>query len=51
MSKYRSFVSDDLGSPDGALIFDESGFVKKGKTLSASPNNTAEPSEKLKVAR
>jgi SRSO17 transposase len=29
--KYRSFVNDDLGSPDGALIFDESGFVKKGK--------------------
>ena len=31
MSKYRSLVSDDLGSPDGALIFDESGFVKKGQ--------------------
>jgi SRSO17 transposase len=29
--KYRSFVNDDLGSPDGALIFDESGFVKKGQ--------------------
>jgi len=28
--KYRSMVNDDLGSPDGALIFDESGFVKKG---------------------
>ena len=28
--KYRSFVNDDLGSPEGALIFDESGFVKKG---------------------
>ena len=31
ISKYRSFVNDDLGSPDGALIFDESGFVKKGQ--------------------
>jgi SRSO17 transposase len=30
ISKYRSLVNDDLGSPDGALIFDESGFVKKG---------------------
>jgi SRSO17 transposase len=30
-TKYRSFVNDDLGSPDGALIFDESGFVKKGQ--------------------
>ena len=30
MSKYRSSVNDDLGSPDGALIFDESGFAKKG---------------------
>jgi SRSO17 transposase len=29
--KYRSQVNDDLGSPDGALIFDESGFVKKGQ--------------------
>lgn len=29
--KYRCYVNDDLGSPDGALIFDESGFVKKGK--------------------
>ena len=29
--KYRSHVNDDLGSPDGALIFDESGFVKKGQ--------------------
>jgi hypothetical protein len=30
MSKYRSLVNDDLGHPDGAIIFDESGFVKKG---------------------
>jgi len=28
--KYRSMVNEDLGSPDGALIFDETGFVKKG---------------------
>jgi SRSO17 transposase len=28
--KYRSFVNEDLGHPDGAIIFDESGFVKKG---------------------
>lgn len=27
---YRSLVNDDLGHPDGAIIFDESGFVKKG---------------------
>ena len=31
ISKYRSLVNDDLGSPDGALIFDESGFLKKGQ--------------------
>ena len=31
ITKYRSFVNDDLGSPDGALIFDESGFAKKGQ--------------------
>jgi SRSO17 transposase len=30
ITRYRSFVNDDLGSPDGALIFDESGFIKKG---------------------
>jgi len=26
--KYRYLVSDDLGNSGGALIFDESGFVK-----------------------
>ena len=31
LSKYRSYVNDDLGNPDGALIFDESGFLKKGQ--------------------
>jgi len=31
IAKYCSFVNDDLGSPEGALIFDESGFVKKGQ--------------------
>jgi len=30
LSKYHSLVNDDLGNADGALIFDESGFVKKG---------------------
>jgi len=30
-TKYRSYVNDDLGSADGALIFDESSFVKKGQ--------------------
>ena len=30
MIKYRSLVNEDLGSPDGALIFDETGFLKKG---------------------
>ena len=29
--KYRSLVAEDMGSDDGALIFDESGFVKKGQ--------------------
>ena len=31
LAKYRSFVNDDLGCPDGTLIFDESSFVKKGQ--------------------
>jgi SRSO17 transposase len=31
MFKYRSFVNDDLGSSDAALIFDETSFVKKGQ--------------------
>ena len=31
ISKYRSLVNDDLGSSEAALIFDESGFVKKGQ--------------------
>jgi len=28
--KYRSLINEDFGHPDGAIIFDESGFVKKG---------------------
>jgi SRSO17 transposase len=31
MAKFRSFVNDDLGRPDAALIFDETSFVKKGQ--------------------
>ncbi len=31
IAKYRNLVNDDLGNPDGALIFDESGFIKKGQ--------------------
>jgi len=30
ISKYRSLANDDIGSPNGDLIFDETGFVKKG---------------------
>ena len=30
MNKYRYLVNEDLGHPDGAIIFDESGFQKKG---------------------
>ncbi|MGD0231530.1 MAG: transposase, partial [Syntrophorhabdales bacterium] len=30
ISIYSSMVGEDMGDPDGALIFDESGFVKKG---------------------
>ena len=30
MAKYRSLANEDLSSPDAALIFDETGFVKKG---------------------
>jgi SRSO17 transposase len=28
---YHGLVTDAMGAPDGVLIFDESGFVKKGK--------------------
>jgi len=28
---YHQLVADALGEPDGVLMFDESGFVKKGK--------------------
>ena len=30
LHKYRNMVSDDLGDPNGVLIFDETGFIKKG---------------------
>lgn len=29
--KYRNMLNEDMGDPDAALIFDESGFSKKGK--------------------
>ncbi len=29
-TKYRSMVNDDMGSPNGAIIFDETSFLKKG---------------------
>ena len=31
LKKYRSMVNDDLGDPEGVLIFDETGFPKKGE--------------------
>lgn len=31
LSKLRSLVNDDMGDPEGVLVFDESGFRKKGK--------------------
>ena len=31
IAKYRNLVNDDLGSPGSALIFNESGFIKKGQ--------------------
>ena len=30
LSKYRSMLNDDFGDPNGVLIFDETGFAKKG---------------------
>ena len=30
LNKYRSMVNEDMGDPNGVIIFDESGFVKKG---------------------
>jgi len=30
MAKHRFLVNEDLGHPDGAIVFDESGFQKKG---------------------
>jgi SRSO17 transposase len=30
LSKYRNLVNEDMGDNDGVLIFDESGFQKKG---------------------
>ena len=31
LCKYRSMVCEDLGDPNGVLIFDETGFPKKGE--------------------
>lgn len=31
LNKYHSMVAEDMGDPNGILIFDETGFIKKGK--------------------
>jgi SRSO17 transposase len=31
MNKYRSMINDDMGDSEGVLVFDESGYLKKGK--------------------
>lgn len=31
LTKYRSMLEEDMGDPEGVLIFDESGFPKKGE--------------------
>ncbi len=31
IKKYRELVANDMGDPAGVLIFDESGFAKKGE--------------------
>jgi len=41
IAKYRNLINDDLGSPDGALIFDESGFIKKGQDSISEKSTTA----------
>ena len=28
---YHQLVAEEMGEPDGALLFEETGFVKKGK--------------------
>jgi len=30
LNKYRSMINEDMGDPNGVLIFDETGFPKKG---------------------
>lgn len=30
LKKYHNLINEDMGVPDGVLIFDESGFIKKG---------------------
>ena len=30
LNKYRSMVNNDMGDPNGVIIFDETGFLKKG---------------------
>jgi hypothetical protein len=32
---YRQLVADELGDPEGVLMFDETSFVKKGKGVRA----------------
>ncbi|UCE07825.1 MAG: transposase [bacterium] len=51
MQKYRRMVNEDLGDPNGVLIFDETGFVKKVMILLVSVNNIVVHWTRLRIAR
>ncbi|MDZ7697264.1 MAG: transposase [Deltaproteobacteria bacterium] len=49
--KYHNMINEDLGDPDGVLIFDETGYQKRGMTPLALENSTVALSEKSKIAK
>jgi len=51
LHKYHDLINEDLGHPDGALIFDESVFVKKGADSAGVARQYCGPWEKSKIVR
>jgi SRSO17 transposase len=47
----RSYVIEDLGDPDGVLIADETGFLKRGTRSAGVPRSTQEPPGGPRTAR
>jgi hypothetical protein len=48
---YHQLVAAEMGDPEGVLMFDETGFVKKARTPWGSPGSTVAPWARWRIAK